>query len=477
MSQRNGAIAATRFGMGAGSGEIADAASDPRGWLMTQIRQGAALITDADLQTSRQALASFAEYRRERQKEDRRPGETGQSMAPGVGRQVDASTDEAAAAEVRNQVQRLTRGGLQRDIAARTRHAATTRASFAERWARFWSNHFTVAARKLETIGLAGPYEREAIRPHVFGSFRVLLREASLHPGMLIYLDANRSVGPNAPIARRRDNLGLNENLAREILELHTLGVGSGYTQADIVEFAKALTGWTAGRGPGGGGEDGIGGSRFVTALHEPGPRTVAGRRYPEGGAEQAQAILDALAADKATARHVATKLARHFVADAPPPSAIARLERIFLATDGDLSELARAVIALPEAWAPEPVKFKTPDELLISLARLAGPEVSLGRDPRTVYQSLAQQPLGAPSPAGWSDTAETWSGSDAVMKRLEWANAAARRIPASLAPNGFLDQALGPLAGVRTREAIARAESAEQGLTLALMSPEFQRR
>jgi uncharacterized protein (DUF1800 family) len=386
---------------------------------------------------------------------------------------------------------------MRREIEARATHAATTPNAFAERWVRFWSNHFTVAARNAQTVGLVGPFEREAIRPHVFASFATLLGHASFHAGMLIYLDADRSIGPSTPAAQRRD-AGLNENLAREIMELHTLGVGSGYTQTDIIEFANALTGWTvgsaqtarlAGAGMGRGQRaaaqqrvaaelrDQIGTTLFIEQLHEPGARSVLGSRYSGPGKSQAAAILDDLARHPATARHIAAKLARHFVADAPPPSAIAKLEAAFTQSAGNLAALAGAVVDLDEAWGEAPVKFKTPEELLVSAARAAGPNATFGGAQRDVYQSLAQQPFGAPSPAGWPDEAISWSGSDAIKKRLEWANAVSRRMARGETPTQFLDRALGELAGEKTRQAVARAESAEQGFTIALMSPEFQRR
>jgi uncharacterized protein (DUF1800 family) len=474
MSKLLGAIAATRFGLGARAGEIADAASDPRGWLAQQVRPDAAILPAGDLKSTQQVFAARV------------------ADAPMAGPRQAADGDDAAQRERRQQIQRDAREGLQGEIEARMRHASATPDSFAERWLRFWSNHFTVAARGVQTIGLVGPYEREAIRPHVFGSFASLLGHAVLHPGMLVYLDAVRSIGPSTQAAQRRD-AGLNENLAREVFELHTMGVGSGYSQADIVEFAKALTGWTvsgpqtarlaaAGRGqrrraqvqdmaaePGN--------VVFADPLHEPGARAVLGKQYGDNGQQQAAAILDDLALHPATARHVATKLARHFVADEPPASAVAKLERAFRDSRGDLSALARAVINLDEAWAPEQQKFKTPEELLVSATRAVGSQAAFGDPQRQVYVSLAQAPFSAPSPAGWPDDAATWSGADAIKKRLEWANASARRMARGASPLDFLDAALGDLASARTRQAISRAESAEQGFTLALMAPEFQRR
>jgi uncharacterized protein (DUF1800 family) len=491
MAELEGAIAVTRFGMGARPGEIKAASSDPRGWLKAQVKADAAL-TPAD------GLLSTKQVMTERQEAygGRPPGAPGPDGKP-------TQANEEQIRMIRQMAQKETREGLFKEVDARAKRAATTTDPFTERWARFWANHFTVAAKNIQTIGLVGPYEREAIRPHVFGSFAGLLGHASFHPGMLVYLDAARSFGPSTEVAQRR-KAGLNENLAREILELHTLGVGSGYTQADIIEFAKALTGWTTG-GPqiarlaglganpkprqlrqlqraGGGappgmGDQHIGEAVFVEALHEPGTRTVLGKAYTQDGRAQAAAILDDVAQHPATAKHIAHKLVKHFVADDPPAAAVAKVEAAFNASRGDLSAVARAVIDLPEAWAPQQRKFKTPDDLLVSVARSMGGEAAFGPNQRGVYQALAQQPFSAPSPAGWADDTASWSGSDAVLKRIEWANAVSRRMSRGMSPTDFLDSALGPLAGEATRKAVSRAESAEQGFTLALMSPEFQRR
>ncbi len=487
MSQLHGAIAATRFGMGARPGEIKAASSDPRGWLKAQIRTDAAVIPA-------EGLLSVKDVFEERQ--DAYAG-----MAPGQpGKDGVASETQQA---IRQQVQREARDGLRKEIEARSRHAVATADSFAERWLRFWANHFTVAARTGQMIGLVGPFEREAIRPYIFSGFAALLGRATFHPGMLIYLDAARSIGPSTMVAERRD-AGLNENLAREIMELHTLGVGSGYTQTDIIEFAKALTGWTVGgpqtarltalglgKGPKGAGgkgksqqqriaevaRDQAGETMFAEALHEPGNRTVLRKLYDGPAKQQAAAILDDLARHPATARHIATKLARHFVADDPPSSAVAKLEAAFVKSNGDLATLARTLVDLDEAWGEIPVKFKTPEELLVSTARAVGPQATFGGAQRQIYESLAQQPYTAPSPAGWPDTTASWSGADAVKKRLEWANTVSRRMAREETPSEFLDRALGEIASDRTRQAVARAESAEQGFTIALMSPEFQRR
>ena len=283
-------------------------------------------------------------------------------------------------------------GGQVRDdyaaaVGARITAALISPTPFAERLTHFWANHFAVSADKLQVIGLSGLLEFEAIRPNLMGKFGDMLDAVERHPAMLLYLDQAQSVGPNSmagrfAASRPRPNgqkLGLNENLAREIMELHTLGVRTGYTQADVTEFARALTGWTVrgiGRGPGARltGTDGTPGEFvFAERIHEPGERTIVGRKYAEGGERQAQAVLDALAVSPATAEHVATKLARHFAGDTPPPALVARLKASFLKTGGDLPSLYRVLIDSPECWVAGPVKFKSPWEWTVSTGRALG--------------------------------------------------------------------------------------------------------
>lgn len=534
MSLVQGAIAANRFGMGAKPGEIDAAASDPRGWLKAQIKPDAALVSGDGLKTTEQAFQDERDAQRmivgQLGRPNARPqGNTRPQASPAAqSSDMQTANDQAGVQtgaqaggqagkgaqlrtpqqQARQMAQRQARDELNGEIDARTKHALETSDSFSERWARFWSNHFTVAAKNRQLIGLAGPYEREAIRPHVYRSFGELLGSASFHPAMLIYLDANKNFGPSTDAAKAR-KVGLNENLAREILELHTMGVGSGYTQADVTEFARALTGWTVG-GPqtmrllaGGGLGQGrafrqggfgagqgqafraslqqadayLGKAVFVDALHEPGARTIVGKTYKAEGKLQAAAVLDDLARSRATAKHISTKLARHFVSDTPPDNAVKKLEAVYMKSGGDLSAMARACIDLDEAWGETALKFKSPDELLISVGRSAGQDAAFGRDARTVYASLAQQPFGAQAPVGWPDDGASWSGADAVMKRLQWANSVSQRIMVSGSPNDFLNRALGPTASEATRTAVSRAETAQQGFTLALMSPEFQRR
>jgi uncharacterized protein (DUF1800 family) len=371
------------------------------------------------------------------------------------------------------------------DIAVRVETAIASPAPMAERLVHFWSNHFSVSVGKPGTQFEVGPHEFAAIRPNITGRFADMLRAAVLHPAMLLYLDQFQSIGPNSPAQRRRGGragperpAGLNENLAREILELHTLGVGGGYSQADVTEFARALTGWTV---PGLGrvgrfAKDQPSGAAFVELAHEPGARRVMGRSYPAGGEQQALAILDDLAAHPSTARFIATKLARHFAGDTPPPALIARLEADFLRSGGDLGSLSRTLIAAPETWAPQPVKFLSPFEWFIAARRLTGSTAPERRLLIGALTQLGQTPWRAPSPAGYEDQAASWAGPDGLLRRVEMAERIARDAPvedviarAEAAFPGALSEP--------TRTQLARAESGRQALGLLLVSPEMMRR
>lgn len=456
--------AANRFGLGARPADVDRIASDPRGWLARQIEQPDGFQLNAPDLPSRgrvaQALATFLTAQRDRMTS----GPTNLSAAEqvaAVGVPLRALNQIAA-----------------EEILLRTRHGLQTDSDFGERLVYFWSNHFTVAATKATTIPWVGLYEREVIRPNLTGRFSTLLIAMAQHPGMLLYLDQVQSIGPNSVVGLRRQS-GLNENLAREILELHTLGVQSGYSQTDVTELAKALTGWTvasqrtqrwvASAQPG----DFV----FIADWHEPGARIVLGQRYPEGGEEQGRSILLDLAKHPATARRVAQQLVCHFVADEPPPRAVEQLETAFRDHQGDLVAVHKALIDLPEAWGEGGHKFKSPNEFLLSSLRMLGQRTIEAAPLRNAINLLGQPPFRAPSPAGWPDQASHWAASDAIMKRLEWSQLLAERLGTRERPEDRLLGSLGSAVSAETLRAIRRAESQTQGLVLAMMSPEFQRR
>ena len=305
------------------------------------------------------------------------------------------------------------------------------------------------------------------------GSFDDMLVAVETHPAMLLYLDNARSIGPDSP-AGQRGGKGLNENLAREILELHTLGVRTVYSQADVTRFADVITGWTVvPPRP----ELPHAGEFTFNAAHARAGRPDGDRQDLSGydGFEQGRAVLQTLARHPATARHVATKLARHFVADDPPLTLIDKLTKRFLATEGDLKEMAKALVAAPESWAAPPRKLKRPGEWMIGMLRATGSDLPDVR-PILQAQNLLGEPLWRPpAPNGFADQDAAWI--DGMSQRLDIATQAARRLGNGIDPKAALELALGPLASAETRQTINRAESRPQALALLFMAPEFQRR
>ena len=441
-------IALNRFGLGIAPGESDAVEADPRGWIKAQI---------ARRQTVPAALRSF-------------PG------SASIMKEMHEARIEGPE-KLREATRRHNRQTFRPEVAARARHMITTDKPFAERLVLFWSNHFTVSRTK-SIIGPACPaYEREAIRPHVFGRFEDMLMESAGHVVMLSYLDNNRSVGPNSRVGKRSGRT-INENLAREILELHTLGVDGGYTQSDVVEFAKALTGWTHG-GTGGRRRRRpvTGGFVFRNATHEPGAKKILGKTYPEDGVDEAKAVMHDLARHPSTARFIATKLVRHFVADDPPAEAVERIAGVFRDTDGDLAEVSLALVDLEAAWSKPLPKVKTPHELVISTLRALGVHKVAGRTFHTPLRIMGQQPFRAPSPQGWPDRSGHWIAPEGLLRRIEWLRAIAARAPASETPDVLLDRLIGPVASDDTRLWVDRAPSTDAAVALVLASAEFQRR
>jgi len=464
------AIAAVnRFGLGATPGELAQA-GDPRRWLHAQLQSKPDLAPFAGLPDSLEIMQREAEYRLQR----RRARTADVPVKP-------AATPMGDNIE-RTPLQQALRRDAIADIGARYRIAATTSAPFVERLVRFWSNHFAISIDKNSARLLAAPMEREAIRPHVTGHFADLLLAVETHPGMLLYLDNAASVGDDSMLARRverRDakrRLGLNENLAREILELHTLGVDGGYAQQDVVELARAITGWgTPLRRDAQNGAT----SAFVfrPGAHEPGSRSVLGKRYAEGGEAQGRAILRDLTVHPATARHLSLKLARHFVSDTPSLSLVERMSAAFLRSGGSLPALYEAMIDDDAAWSADARKFKTPDDFVVSAMRAGA--IRLDRQPRALtrlLQGLGQPTFTPRSPAGFPDTAADWASGDALRKRLQAAAALAEQVPVSRKPVELAVDALGagavqgPFA-----ELLRRAGSPQEGFALLFSSPAFQ--
>ncbi len=439
-------IATTRFGFAARDGELAAVAGDPRGWVLGQLSHRAAQLP-ASLPPSRTMVAAMLQARLDNRAGDKQAGEQG------------GAKDELRAV-------------FRAEIGARMNAAIASETPLLERLVFFWSNHFTVSALRPVVRGFVGAFEREAIRPHVTGRFADMLLAVARHPAMGFYLDNVQSIGPNSPFGRRTGK-GINENLGREILELHTLGVDGGYTQRDVEALAGILTGWTIARLR----DPNPGSFRFAPQIHEPAEKTLLGRRYAESGVDEGEAALRDLAHHRSTARHIALKLARHFIADAPPPEAVERIAQRFRDTDGDLKQVTAAVIGAAAAWQQPFTKVKTPIELVVAACRASGlkdvPEQGLVGSLRV----LDQPAFIAPSPAGWPDVAASWVSPESVLRRAEWCQSFAGRLPDPPDPVEIAAASLGDALPGETLQAIRLAPDRRTGLALLLASPQFQRR
>ncbi len=470
-----------RFGFGPRTGSAAAISADPRGALLADIeRPGAAALT-INMPSSGEAARAALEVREARRtaRLTREAAKTANPSAtlPDVsampnppGTPASGTARPLNPARVNVNPAALALQQVYRDEGkARIEAALNAEIGFAERLTWFWSNHFCVSVAKNGVRPPAGAYEREAIRPHVLGRFHDMLLAVETHPAMLIYLDNARSIGPNSQAGMSRGR-GLNENLAREILELHTLGVRTVYTQDDVTRFAKIITGWTVVPPR----QEHAGEFVFNPRMHEPGTQTLVGAQMDESDFEQGHAALAMLARHPATARHIADKLVRHFISDRPVPALADKLAVRFVETDGDLKEVAKTLVAAPESWSAADRKLKRPAEWMVTALRAADAELDITAFMQA--QNLLGEPLWRPAaPKGFSDDDAAWI--DGLAQRLDVANELARRIGGVTDPQQTLETALGLLATEETRTAIRRAESRPQALTLLFMAPEFQRR
>ena len=507
-------IAANRFGLGARPGDVATIAPDPKHWLMAQLTPESELpaplktlpSTVDDLSAffkwvrniAAQARANGMDPYKLRQGAAAPPG--GASMGGGATMGGGMAGGENGGFSIEREYVRAFVPRYAVAVKARFDTSAGSERPFFERLVHFWVNHFVVSGAKPGAITMPPSFERDVVRPNVCGKFIDMLMASSKHPAMLFYLDNNRSIGPNSVVGKnpelrrpkqRQDfeiplQAGLNENLAREIMELQTLGVRSGYTQADVTSFARVITGWTIAGPPRvkplqlvlQGRLNARGLFEFDDEEHEPGPQTIMGKVYDQTGVDQGEAVLRDLARHPATAHFISTKLARHFIADDPPPAVVERMAKAYLASDGDLKAVYTALVQSPEAWTPAAQKFKTPEEYVISAARaMPNFQPNAGALLRA-YQTMGQPPYNPPGPNGWPDVQGEWLGADAVWKRFEWANQAADSVAvATMNPLDLAHDVLGPGLSPQTEQAIKRAESPAQGLTLLLASADFQRR
>lgn len=516
-------VALNRFGFGArggASGDLINAASDPRGFVKAELaRPLGALLEAPGLQSTPQlGQAAFAyqdqvKQAREAAKAaapteapapqppaDPKPDNTlrrnlslNTVMTEIAGQMTEAkpaadnrAADSAmkpdsmqptapAAAKPSPQPLNVIQKTFRAEALARLQRAMMVDCGFTERLVVFWSNHFCISASKGELARMwAGAFEREAIRPHVLGRFADMLKAVEQHPAMLFFLDNQQSLGPDSRAGQNRKR-GLNENLAREIMELHTLGVGGGYTQEDVTSLARIITGWTfAGRQ----GQLGAPGSFVFNAnAHQPGPQRLLGKTYEATGLAQGEAALADIARHPSTANFIATKFVRHFVADDPPQAVVARLRDVFIKTDGDLKALATALVDSDEAWKAPLTKMRSPYDFLVASGRLLA---RVPEDPGGYLGNLnlLGQPLWTPAgPNGFPDTSAAWAAPEGMKLRLDIASQMGARLGPNIDPLDLLEFAAADAASIETRRTIERAESRQQALALLLMSPELQRR
>jgi uncharacterized protein (DUF1800 family) len=519
-------VALNRFGFGArggASGDLINAASDPRGFVKAELaRPNGVLLEAPGLQSTPQlGQAVFAyqdEVKQAREaaakagttpeapppQADQKPGprrnlslntvatEIAGQMAdakpadnkPADNRPADTAAKPEAmqpnmaappAAKPTPQPLNVIQKTFRAEALARLQRATLVECGFTERLVVFWSNHFCISASKGELARIwAGAFEREAIRPHVLGRFADMVKAVEQHPAMLFFLDNQQSLGPDSRAGQNRKR-GLNENLAREIMELHTLGVGGGYTQEDVTSLARIITGWTFAGRQGGLGTPGS--FVFNANAHQPGPQQLLGKTYEPSGLAQGEAALADIARHPSTANFIATKFVRHFVADDPPPSLVARLREIFVRTDGDLKALAVALVDSDEAWKAPLTKMRSPYDFVVASGRLLA---RVPEDPGGYLNNLnlLGQPLWSPAgPNGFPDSSAAWGAPEGMKLRLDIAAQMGARLGPNIDPLDLLEFAAADAASVETRKTIERAESRQQALALLLMSPEMQRR
>lgn len=386
----------------------------------------------------------------------------------------------AALKEARNSYNRMARDLRDRWLVQSMLRRANTRAGFAERLAFFWEDHFTAKGKSLPVRYSTSAYVESAIRPHLGAAFEDLLISAVTNPLMVTYLDQHVSVGPNSIAAKRRKNKnpGLNENLAREILELHTLGVDGPYTQDDVRQLAELLTGL---------GWDAPDGTLYRPKFAEPGSEKILGKWYgtQQGSLADIHNVLRDLARHPSTARHISRKLAVHFVSDAPDPDLVTAMERAYLETNGYLPTVYRALLNHPSAWTGEGT-MKQPVAFVGSTLRALGlreedtqnwKAAHIRRSFLVPLQIMGQPWQDASGPDGWPEEDSKWATPQGLAARLQWA----LRVPNILDhpppdPRQFVTDALGPTPPERVAFAASAAESRREGVALILLSPAFQR-
>ena len=445
-------IAVNRFGYGATGDELLQAIENPKKWIASQLKS---ISFDISLPHSNEVFIEHEKFKQQKKQQKNKSKNT-----------------KIANKKSHNKIVKNQASNTLLILSVDTlKQAISSSHSVSWRLFDFFSNHFSVSASGRLMVGLSATLEREAIAPNLLGNFEDMLLAVEQHPAMLIYLNNEKSFGSNSRIAKKR-KVGLNENLAREIMELHTLGVNSGYSQGDVIELAKGITGWSVKKPKK---EHGTG---FIFRIygHEPGVRTLLGKKYSREGRAQGEQMIRDLAMHPATAKHVCTKIARHFVSQSPPQSLINKMVTTWLNSQGNIKQVMLSLFKADEAWLPKSEQFKTPREFVISTYRA----ISLKKiNSKFLFKSLVnlgQKPFNAGSPAGFSDNENDWLGANALMARIDW-SALMVGYQKRLNAEKIMKIALSSNVSQHTYQIVMRAESRQQAMTLFLMSPEFQRR
>ena len=439
-------IAVNRFGLGATGTELSVAQHDPEQWLLQQL---VSPVFDKTLGDTESAFTMIADIKALKQQSRQT-----KMKLPDIGRTL-----------IRPYRQGLILDSLEQSV--------QTTIPFAMRLLDFFSNHFSVSVSTQSMTLLAPTLEREAIAPNLFGNFTDLLIAVEQHPAMLVYLNNENSVGPNSKAGKRAR--GLNENLAREILELHTLGVDGGYTLDDIRQLAMAISGWSITDE----GDAGRSGFKFRDNYHQPGARIILGKSYGDNGEAQGRSVLHDLARHRKTAEFISYKLVQHLITDQPPKQLVSAMVDTWVKTEGNIKAVVTTMIKHPQSWDRQSNKFKTPREFVVSAYRAVNHPEAVDQGLLNILMRglnfMGHKPFASGSPAGYSQLNIAWSGSDALMKRIDWVSLLSQKTnetPKSVAARIF-DSQLSPL----TVKLLAGAESRAQGLAMLLLSPEFQRR
>ncbi|WP_144208024.1 DUF1800 domain-containing protein [Shewanella donghaensis] len=477
IAQINAVIAVNRFGLGAKPNELTLAEKDPQAFLINQLVIPEFLPTQYSSDSIMQLLADYqSQKQRDRKAVNTStvgkniPTETANSLSIDTSHANGGAPDNDMAEPRKPKNKPPFRTPFIELTTSSLQSAIDSPNSLSWRLLQFFSNHFSVTAQGPFMTGLAPTLEREAIAPNLLGSFEDMLLAVTAHPAMIKYLNNEKSFGANSRLGKR--GKGLNENLAREILELHSLGVNSGYSQTDVIELAKGISGWSIANPK----RDKQTGFLFRSNGHESGTRKLLNKQYPQSGIEQGQAMLVDIARHPQTAKHLCYKLAKHFIADEPSASLQNQLVKTWIRSNGNIKQVMITMISSTEAWQPLPKKFKTPTEFVISAYRAFDISVPKGRKFIQLLTELGQQPFNANSPAGFSDDEQDWNGANALMTKINWSVRLAKRQRKKMAAD-LIVNTFGQTMTESSYKTITRAESRDQALALLLLSPEFLRR